>query len=311
MKTIWIMAAMAVLFSWQSLDAKPNQENLQTDEQAPQAQPADTPSKPVTSEAIPDAIWTAFSDCWKKMDEKQQKELEGVEKPDPAGQGQAPAANLKGFSASGSMPAGLTDEQLAFIGEVWQTLDGAGIVGKEFEHYEIDFLKRMIKSRLELHARMGRMAYYDMEKIVQMIERQRPEQLHRAGSQYGFAMVEYVLITREDLSTDEVHEELRVALEVSGLISPDAGEWKKRRLTDLVVALGSGLPYPAVATLTDELKAEIESLIAQLGNDDYDTREEATQRLIEIGPAAFPFLKTVAESEDADISARARQILGE
>ena len=65
-------------------------------------------------------------------------------------------------------------------------------------------------------------------------------------------------------------------------------------------------------TADDALLAEIDKLIEQLGNEDFERREESTRRLNAIGFPALKKLRNVLEeSKDPEIRNRVRQILGE
>jgi hypothetical protein len=55
--------------------------------------------------------------------------------------------------------------------------------------------------------------------------------------------------------------------------------------------------------------ARIKKLVEQLGDDDFDTREKATEALIGIGAPAVPHLRKAAESEDTETKRRASQCL--
>ena len=69
----------------------------------------------------------------------------------------------------------------------------------------------------------------------------------------------------------------------------------------------AALPVPAGP---DEKAAEIEKLIRQLGNDDFDIREEATAKLTKLGEAALPALKTAAkENPDVEVKQRAAALI--
>lgn len=57
------------------------------------------------------------------------------------------------------------------------------------------------------------------------------------------------------------------------------------------------------------LPSQIEALIRQLGDDDFDIRERASKRLREAGEAAEAALEKAAESDDAETKKRARAIL--
>ena len=56
---------------------------------------------------------------------------------------------------------------------------------------------------------------------------------------------------------------------------------------------------------SDEDTAKIKKLIEQLGDDEFDVREQATKQLKEKGPTAIPFLKTAAKSPDPEVARRA------
>jgi hypothetical protein len=75
----------------------------------------------------------------------------------------------------------------------------------------------------------------------------------------------------------------------------------------LILGIGGALQHggaddkPAAGT-------EIDKLIAQLGSDNFDVREEATRRLRE-RPDAIPALRNARQSRDAEVRRRAAQIL--
>src|SRR5260370_3867591 len=54
---------------------------------------------------------------------------------------------------------------------------------------------------------------------------------------------------------------------------------------------------------------EIERLVKQLGDDDFDTRETATKRLKEIGEPALDALRKAATNDDAEVRRRAQEAL--
>lgn len=57
--------------------------------------------------------------------------------------------------------------------------------------------------------------------------------------------------------------------------------------------------------------SEIQKLVAELGSDNFETRETADRLLRKVGKAAIPALKKALESEDAEVRARAKRILAE
>jgi hypothetical protein len=55
-------------------------------------------------------------------------------------------------------------------------------------------------------------------------------------------------------------------------------------------------------------KAEIEKLVADLGSDDFDTRESASTKLGLIGADALPYLEKAEKSDDAEVRRRAGEL---
>ena len=63
-----------------------------------------------------------------------------------------------------------------------------------------------------------------------------------------------------------------------------------------------------VRTYTDGESA-LQGLIAKMGDSKYKEREAAMQRLMELGPLAFPALKQALANPDAEIAMRAERVL--
>src|SRR5438552_2558094 len=57
-----------------------------------------------------------------------------------------------------------------------------------------------------------------------------------------------------------------------------------------------------------ELAVLVPRLIGQLGDDDYEAREAAGRRLLELGAAALPALDEAGQSPDAEVRRRAREL---
>lgn len=83
---------------------------------------------------------------------------------------------------------------------------------------------------------------------------------------------------------------------------------------DEAIVQGAGLPTEGAKlleffrkqTLTDDQRAKIKKLIAQLGDDTFKVREDASKQLVTFGPSAIPFLKEAAKtSMDAEVVRRA------
>jgi len=71
----------------------------------------------------------------------------------------------------------------------------------------------------------------------------------------------------------------------------------------LVIVLGS-------VAAADEKAPDVDQLIRQLGDEDFDVREAATAKLAEVGEAALPALKkAAAESRDVEVKRRAAALV--
>ncbi len=73
----------------------------------------------------------------------------------------------------------------------------------------------------------------------------------------------------------------------------------------------SKLPPPPVIKITPELEKEIKRLIEQLGNDNWQIREQATKKLIEIAEPAIKYLKESENHSDPEVQLRVKLILDE
>src|SRR4051812_11781249 len=76
-----------------------------------------------------------------------------------------------------------------------------------------------------------------------------------------------------------------------------------------LLALSLLLPLLAAAPPAGPSRAEVARLITQLGDDDFDTREAATERLKEIGEPALDALHEATTSDDLEVRRRARRII--
>ncbi len=59
----------------------------------------------------------------------------------------------------------------------------------------------------------------------------------------------------------------------------------------------------------EDLQAKIQKLVKQLGDDDFQKREDAMEELVKIGDAAVEALKKAAKSEDPEVAWRAKEAL--
>jgi HEAT repeat protein len=70
------------------------------------------------------------------------------------------------------------------------------------------------------------------------------------------------------------------------------------------------VPEASAAPKVDpELEAKIKELVKQLGSDNFDTRQKATEQLIKIGAPAVAELRKAVKSDDAEVRHRARAVL--
>lgn len=77
----------------------------------------------------------------------------------------------------------------------------------------------------------------------------------------------------------------------------------------LSVPLDDVLQLRFVPRIPAELKARIEDAVGNLGNEDFDTREQATSALRKIGDPARPFLVDALRGGDEEVTSRASAIL--
>jgi tetratricopeptide (TPR) repeat protein len=82
-----------------------------------------------------------------------------------------------------------------------------------------------------------------------------------------------------------------------------------RSLLVLVAVSCVALVLPAEEPAKPPSKADIQKLVQQLGDNDFDKREEASKKLWEIGEATEPLLQEATKSDDVEVSRRARELL--
>jgi len=81
--------------------------------------------------------------------------------------------------------------------------------------------------------------------------------------------------------------------------------------TDLYWETAGQKPTTAnlIALLKPQEVTDAGELIAQLGSDDFDVREQATQSLINLGPGVLPQVRKALDSEDAEVRMRAQRVI--
>lgn len=89
----------------------------------------------------------------------------------------------------------------------------------------------------------------------------------------------------------------------------------KKLIIIFIVSIGlgllilQGLAEETTTPKSPDLPTRIESLIKQLGSEDWNAREAANQELESIGEAAEPFLKTALDNPDSEIVLRVKSLL--
>jgi len=112
---------------------------------------------------------------------------------------------------------------------------------------------------------------------------------------------------------DNVQDELataRKALKALGVTADATPGPLRRRVLALARAIALGEPFPEPAKATEEQAKAIREQIGRLSHDSIEEREKAARELSRMGEAALPFIRETLKSEDAEVAARARQMLG-
>jgi hypothetical protein len=65
-----------------------------------------------------------------------------------------------------------------------------------------------------------------------------------------------------------------------------------------------------VNSVDPDLGSRVDQLVADLGSDDWDTRDRAQQRLLDLGQAAIEKITPLKNSSDPEVAFRVRQIIG-
>jgi hypothetical protein len=112
---------------------------------------------------------------------------------------------------------------------------------------------------------------------------------------------------------ENVQDELataRKSLKALGITADNTPSALRRRVLRLVRALALGEAYPEPASATEEQAKQFRAWIADLGSDSIETREKATVEFRRASEASLPFLREALKSTDAEVTARARTLLG-
>ena len=77
----------------------------------------------------------------------------------------------------------------------------------------------------------------------------------------------------------------------------------------LVVPISDVVRVRFASAVDEEVAGQITKLIEQLGHEEFDLREEATEQLSDFGTAALPALRKATSSEDEEIKSRTEKLV--
>jgi HEAT repeat protein len=77
----------------------------------------------------------------------------------------------------------------------------------------------------------------------------------------------------------------------------------------ILLSMLPGRVVPAAEKPEAPAAEQLKTWASQLGDDDYQKREEAQAKLAEAGPAAIPYLKEALKNEDLEVRQRAERLL--
>jgi len=103
---------------------------------------------------------------------------------------------------------------------------------------------------------------------------------------------------------------VRKALKLLGITADETPAALRRRIFSLIRALALGEAYPEWPKATEEQAKQFRAWVSELGNESIEAREKATKELLRAGEASLPFVREALKGADAEIIARARQLLG-
>jgi hypothetical protein len=274
---------------------------------APASDEADSSAEeaPADIEPIADETWGGLQKAWARTSEFREASKKSSD--DEMEKKKEQLRNNRGVMQVYGAGTPMTDEKLDYLGDMRDAFKGAGVLGEDPDNPELKFLKDLTMKRMESAAGLGGNSNMLQARIVVGGAGGNNQQF--APQIPGMFTLEPFL--EQDLADPDVRRKIEEELVKMGHLKRNAPTWKKHRYVQLIVNLATGEGFPEMVQKTEELEVEIQELIGKLGSDDYDTREEATRRLMEIGPPCFDAVKKLVTSEDAEVSARARMILGD
>lgn len=243
--------------------------------------------------------WPKLSDAWKAV----------VEYKAPAATGE------------------LDDDFLKVAGKLRDAFEAGGLFVEEGEYAPLA-LKAFIKVRARALVPSGS-AFWDNRARVAIVRRIRvlggapgapaaPDQAVPVESDPMGALLRSLGKLRDlkqgGLDDEEnVQDEMvtvRKALKILGITADETPAALRRRIFSLIRSLALGEAYPESPKATEEQAKQFRAWIAELGHESIETREKATKELLRAGEASLPFVREALKGGDAEIVARARQLLG-
>ncbi|HEY3225617.1 MAG TPA: hypothetical protein VGK61_01320 [Planctomycetota bacterium] len=226
------------------------------------------------------------------------------------------------------VPAGtgeLDDEFLKVAGKLRDAFEAGGLFVEEGEYAPLA-LKAFIKVRARALAPSGASFWDGRGGRVAVFRRLRvaggapgaPDQAVAVESDPMGALLRS-LGKLKDLKQGGLDDEenvqdemvtVRKALKLMAITADETPAALRRRIFSLIRALALGEAYPESPKATEEQAKQFRAWIAELGHESIETREKATKELLRAGEASLPFVREALKVGDAEIVARARQLLG-
>jgi hypothetical protein len=212
----------------------------------------------------------------------------------------------------------LDDEYLKLMGKIHGAFESAGLYSAEGE-YLPQAMKAFVKTRARDLAGSG--AYSNRAqwfraariRIVAAGADSAPAETDPMSSLLA-SLKKLQTLEQAKLDDEEnVQDELataRKSLKALGITADNTPSALRRRVLRLVRALALGEAYPEPASATEEQAKQFRAWIADLGSDSIETREKATVEFRRASEASLPFLREALKSTDAEVTARARTLLG-
>jgi hypothetical protein len=225
-------------------------------------------------------------------------------------------------------PAGgseLDDEFLKTAGKLRDAFEAAGLFTEEGEYLPMA-LKAFVKARGRALAPSGGNDFFRGGRVIRRVRVAgmgggAPGQPEGAPSVESDPMGAFMASLQKLRNLkqgglddeDNVQDELvtaRKALKALGITADDTPPALRRRIFTLIRSLALGEAFPEPAKATEEQAKQFRALIADLGHESIENRDKASKELLRAGEASLPLVREALKAGDAEVVARARQLLG-